>query len=113
MAIYTRLQKRQFSKRFRIEWCADMARIVQKFGGTSVGDIVRIKNVAQRVKAEVDRGNQVAVACIDAQRHLELNVAQTGDIGQGGPQIGIGADIGKCNQEDYTHQDHTNARDEN
>ncbi len=38
-----------------------MARIVMKFGGTSVGDIARIKNVAQRVKAEVGRGNQVAV----------------------------------------------------
>ena len=38
-----------------------MARIVQKFGGTSVGDIDRIKNVARRVKAEVDRGNEVAV----------------------------------------------------
>ena len=38
-----------------------MARIVMKFGGTSVGDIARIKNVALRVKAEVDRGNQVAV----------------------------------------------------
>ncbi|MDX2142302.1 MAG: aspartate kinase [Rhodospirillaceae bacterium] len=39
-----------------------MARIVMKFGGTSVGDIARIKNVARKVKAEVDRGNQVAVA---------------------------------------------------
>jgi aspartate kinase len=38
-----------------------MARIVMKFGGTSVGDLARIKNVAKRVKAEVDRGNQVAV----------------------------------------------------
>ena len=38
-----------------------MARIVQKFGGTSVGDVERIKNVARRVKAEVDRGHQVAV----------------------------------------------------
>ncbi len=38
-----------------------MARIVQKFGGTSVGDVDRIKNVAQKVKAEVDRGNEVAV----------------------------------------------------
>jgi len=26
-----------------------MARIVQKFGGTSVGDLDRIRNVAQRV----------------------------------------------------------------
>ncbi|SOD91237.1 aspartate kinase [Caenispirillum bisanense] len=38
-----------------------MARIVMKFGGTSVGDIERIKNVAQLVKKEVDAGNEVAV----------------------------------------------------
>jgi aspartate kinase len=38
-----------------------MARIVLKFGGTSVGDIDRIKNAARKVKAEVLRGNQVAV----------------------------------------------------
>src|ERR1700753_1594121 len=38
-----------------------MARIVLKFGGTSVGDTDRIKNVARKVKAEVDRGNEVAV----------------------------------------------------
>ncbi|HJZ13896.1 MAG TPA: aspartate kinase [Stellaceae bacterium] len=38
-----------------------MARIVQKFGGTSVADVARIKNVARRVKCEVDRGNEVAV----------------------------------------------------
>ena len=38
-----------------------MARIVQKFGGTSVADIERIRNVALRVKREVDLGNEVAV----------------------------------------------------
>ena len=38
-----------------------MALIVMKFGGTSVGDIERIQNVAKRVKAEVDAGNQIAV----------------------------------------------------
>ncbi|MCF8479777.1 MAG: aspartate kinase [Rhodospirillum sp.] len=38
-----------------------MARIVMKFGGTSVGDVDRIGNVARRVKAEVDAGNEVAV----------------------------------------------------
>ena len=32
-----------------------------KFGGTSVADIERIKNVARRVKSETDAGNQVAV----------------------------------------------------
>ncbi len=38
-----------------------MALIVQKFGGTSVGDISRIKNVAQKVKSEIDKGNKVIV----------------------------------------------------
>jgi aspartate kinase len=38
-----------------------MAKIVMKFGGTSVADIARIRNVAKLVKREVDRGNQVAV----------------------------------------------------
>jgi len=38
-----------------------MARIVMKFGGTSVADLDRIRNVAARVKREADAGNQVAV----------------------------------------------------
>jgi len=38
-----------------------MARIVQKFGGTSVADLGRIRAAALRVKAEVDRGSDVAV----------------------------------------------------
>ena len=38
-----------------------MARIVQKYGGTSVADIPRIKHVAGLVKAELDAGNEVAV----------------------------------------------------
>jgi len=38
-----------------------MARIVQKFGGTSVADLDRIRAVATRVKAEVDAGHEVAV----------------------------------------------------
>ncbi|MBM3488068.1 MAG: aspartate kinase [Alphaproteobacteria bacterium] len=38
-----------------------MARIVVKFGGTSVADIERIKSVAARVKRIVDQGNEVAV----------------------------------------------------
>lgn len=38
-----------------------MARIVQKYGGTSVGDVERIKKVAERVKFTVDQGNQVVV----------------------------------------------------
>jgi aspartate kinase len=38
-----------------------MARLVMKFGGTSVGSVDRIKNVAAKVKREVEAGNQVAV----------------------------------------------------
>ncbi|MEE8532283.1 MAG: aspartate kinase [Alphaproteobacteria bacterium] len=38
-----------------------MARIVQKFGGTSVQDVERIKVVAERVKATVEAGHEVAV----------------------------------------------------
>ena len=38
-----------------------MARIVMKFGGTSVADLDRIRNVANRVKREVEAGNEVAV----------------------------------------------------
>jgi aspartate kinase len=38
-----------------------MARIVMKFGGTSVADLARIHNVARHVKREVDSGHEVAV----------------------------------------------------
>ena len=38
-----------------------MPRIVMKFGGTSMAGIERIRNVADRVKREVDAGNEVAV----------------------------------------------------
>ena len=38
-----------------------MALIVQKYGGTSVGDIARIRNVAQKVAAARARGDQVVV----------------------------------------------------
>ena len=38
-----------------------MARIVMKFGGTSVANIERIRNVARHVKREVDNGHEVAV----------------------------------------------------
>ena len=38
-----------------------MARIVQKYGGTSVGDVERIKRVAARVAATRAEGNEVVV----------------------------------------------------
>jgi aspartate kinase len=38
-----------------------MGRLVMKFGGTSVANIDRIRNVARHVKREVDAGHEVAV----------------------------------------------------
>src|SRR5579864_2253221 len=38
-----------------------MARLVMKFGGTSVADVPRIKVVARHVKRELDAGHKVAV----------------------------------------------------
>jgi aspartate kinase len=38
-----------------------MARLVQKFGGTSLADIDRISNAARRIGREVEAGNEVAV----------------------------------------------------
>ncbi|HXQ80488.1 MAG TPA: aspartate kinase [Opitutaceae bacterium] len=38
-----------------------MPRIVQKYGGTSVGDVERIRKVAERIKAARDEGNETVV----------------------------------------------------
>ncbi len=38
-----------------------MARLVMKFGGTSVADLEHIRNVARHVKREIDAGHEVAV----------------------------------------------------
>ncbi|MCH8808834.1 MAG: aspartate kinase [Proteobacteria bacterium] len=55
-----------------------MARIVMKFGGTSMADLERIRNVAGRIKAEVDRGNQVA-AVISAMAGVTNQLADYAD----------------------------------
>ena len=60
-----------------------MARIVQKFGGTSVADLTRIKAVAVTVKRELDAGNQVAVvlsAMAGVTDQLIGYAAQTGSV---------------------------------
>ena len=41
--------------------CNTVGVIVQKFGGTSVGSVGKIKHVANRVLEEVNRGNDVVV----------------------------------------------------
>jgi aspartate kinase len=40
---------------------SSMALIVQKYGGTSVGDVDRIKNVAQRIKKARDEGHSLVI----------------------------------------------------
>ena len=58
-----------------------MGRIVQKFGGTSVADLDRIRAVAQRVKKEVDAGHQVAVVVSAMAGTTNQLVAWARDIG--------------------------------
>lgn len=59
-----------------------MALIVQKYGGTSVGSIDRIRNVAQRIKAERDKGNQV-VAVISAMAGVtDKLISMANELGQ-------------------------------
>ena len=57
-----------------------MARIVMKFGGTSVGDIARIRNVAAHVKREFDAGHDVAVVVSAMSGETNRLVSLTRDI---------------------------------
>lgn len=52
-----------------------MAVVVMKFGGTSVADINRIRNVARHVKREVDAKNQAAVVVSAMAGHTNQLVA--------------------------------------
>lgn len=58
-----------------------MARIVQKFGGTSVADLDCIRNVAQRVKTEVEAGHEVAVVVSAMSGTTNQLVGWASDIG--------------------------------
>ena len=58
-----------------------MALIVQKFGGTSVANLDRIRNVALRVKAEVDQGHQAAVV-------VSAMAGTTNQLGEWAREIG-------------------------
>ena len=60
-----------------------------------------------------DRGDQPPVPGIYPQRNLQLDLPEAVDIGQGGLQVDISADVGEGDQHDRRHQDHTNARYEN
>jgi len=62
-----------------------MALIVQKYGGTSVGDPDRIRNVAQRVIESVDEGNRVAVVVSAMSGETNALVALAREIGGDDP----------------------------
>jgi aspartate kinase len=55
-----------------------MSLIVQKFGGTSVGDLERIRNVAAKVAKTYDAGNQVVVV-ISAMAGVTDNLIKMAD----------------------------------
>lgn len=55
-----------------------MARVVQKFGGTSVADVERIKQAALRAKAEHDQGNGVVVV-VSAMAGVTNNLVELVD----------------------------------
>ncbi len=55
-----------------------MALIVQKYGGTSVGDLDRIRNVARRVAKTYDQGNQVVVI-LSAMSGVTDNLIKTAE----------------------------------
>ena len=62
-----------------------MALVVQKFGGTSVGDPDRIRNVARRVVETARAGNQVVV-CVSAMAgETDALVGLAQDLGEGEP----------------------------
>ncbi|HWA92240.1 MAG TPA: aspartate kinase [Rhizomicrobium sp.] len=60
-----------------------MAKIVMKFGGTSVANIERIRHVATLVKREVDAGNQVAVTVSAMAGETNRLVAWTRELAAG------------------------------
>ena len=59
---------------------APMALLVQKFGGTSVADLDRIRAVAARVKATVDEGHAVAVVVSAMAGVTDQSVAWVRDV---------------------------------
>ncbi|MBU9721200.1 MULTISPECIES: aspartate kinase [Bacillaceae] len=59
-----------------------MATIVQKFGGTSVGDVSRIKRAAQRIKQERDAGNRVVTVLSAMGKSTDALVELAHDISE-------------------------------
>lgn len=59
-----------------------MALIVQKYGGTSVGTIDRIRNVAERIKRVRDEGNQVVAVVSAMAGTTDRLIAMARELGE-------------------------------
>jgi len=59
-----------------------MQRIVQKFGGTSVGNISKIKKVCELIKKEFENGNQVVVvsSAMSGETNKLVDLAENFDV---------------------------------
>ena len=68
-----------------ISWHKIMALIVQKYGGTSVGDVERIRGVAQRVHRYTQQGHRVVVVVSAMSGETNKLVALGQEIGDGSP----------------------------
>ncbi len=57
-----------------------MARLVMKFGGTSVADLELIRRAARKIRAEVERGHEVAVVVSAMAGETDRLIKLIGDI---------------------------------
>lgn len=69
-----------------------MTRLVMKFGGTSMGDLERIRRAARIVAAEVNAGRKVAVVVSAMAGKTNELVAWTDGAGRPGPGIALSDD---------------------
>ena len=69
-----------------------MSLVVQKFGGTSVGDAERIRQVADHVARTVRRGNQVVLVVSAMGKETDELLRLADDVARGLPPLGIGDD---------------------
>ena len=79
-----------------------LARLVMKFGGTSVADVARIRNVAAHVKREWDAGHEIAVVvsamagetnrlvALTAESSLRADAAEYDVVVAAGEQVTMG-----------------------
>ena len=69
-----------------------MTRLVMKFGGTSMGDLERIRRAARIVAAEVNAGRKVAVVVSAMAGKTNELVAWTDGAGKPGPGVALSDD---------------------